>query len=266
MARAFDAPYDVAIVGAGASGCEAALRLARDGFDVLLVGHEGHDEVVGTKGEAPDRTTVVDSPADVVAAPEDTLLGELAPSLDVAADGTVGAWELHGAAKYRIEAEPRVHLLQSSIDAIRVRDGRAVGVETWEGVPRAARAVALCVGPFLRARLRIGQAEERAGRPGEMAYDELADDLAERGVVTVPARHGGGGDGRPAWTVRFERLADEAVEAFRVRSVQGLYAAGICRAGPMSYLHAAQEGQALARRIAADLGAADPSGPAAQFT
>ncbi|MPZ99578.1 MAG: 4-hydroxy-3-methylbut-2-enyl diphosphate reductase [Dehalococcoidia bacterium] len=40
-------------------------KAARDGFDVLLVGHEGHDEVVGTTGEAPERTRVVDSPADV---------------------------------------------------------------------------------------------------------------------------------------------------------------------------------------------------------
>ena len=42
-------------------------KAAKDGFDVLLVGHEGHDEVVGTKGEAPDRTTVVDTPDDVAA-------------------------------------------------------------------------------------------------------------------------------------------------------------------------------------------------------
>jgi len=44
-----------------------AKKASKDGFDVLLVGHEGHDEVVGTKGEAPDRTTVVDSPTDVAA-------------------------------------------------------------------------------------------------------------------------------------------------------------------------------------------------------
>jgi 4-hydroxy-3-methylbut-2-enyl diphosphate reductase len=44
-----------------------AKKAAKDGFDVLLVGHEGHDEVVGTRGEAPDRTTVVDTPEDVAA-------------------------------------------------------------------------------------------------------------------------------------------------------------------------------------------------------
>ena len=39
-----------------------ARRFAREGYEILLIGHEGHEEVVGTHGEAPDRTTVVDSP------------------------------------------------------------------------------------------------------------------------------------------------------------------------------------------------------------
>lgn len=42
-------------------------KAAKDGFDILLVGHEGHDEVEGTKGEAPERTRVVDRPVDVQA-------------------------------------------------------------------------------------------------------------------------------------------------------------------------------------------------------
>jgi 4-hydroxy-3-methylbut-2-en-1-yl diphosphate reductase len=41
-------------------------KAAKDGYQILLVGHEGHDEVEGTKGEAPERTRVVDTPEDVV--------------------------------------------------------------------------------------------------------------------------------------------------------------------------------------------------------
>jgi 4-hydroxy-3-methylbut-2-enyl diphosphate reductase len=44
-----------------------ARKAAKDGYDVVLIGHEDHEEVEGTRGEAPDRTTVVDSPADVAA-------------------------------------------------------------------------------------------------------------------------------------------------------------------------------------------------------
>jgi len=39
-----------------------AKRFARDDYDILLVGHEGHEEVVGTAGEAPDHVQVVDNP------------------------------------------------------------------------------------------------------------------------------------------------------------------------------------------------------------
>ncbi|MBO1756365.1 4-hydroxy-3-methylbut-2-enyl diphosphate reductase [Allobranchiibius sp. CTAmp26] len=39
-----------------------AVRFASDDFDILLIGHEGHEEVVGTAGEAPQHITLVQSP------------------------------------------------------------------------------------------------------------------------------------------------------------------------------------------------------------
>lgn len=39
-----------------------AIRYARQGYQILLVGHEDHQEVIGTKGEAPTATQVVESP------------------------------------------------------------------------------------------------------------------------------------------------------------------------------------------------------------
>jgi len=42
-----------------------AIRYARQGYKILLIGHAGHDEVVGTFGEAPDAITIVESAADV---------------------------------------------------------------------------------------------------------------------------------------------------------------------------------------------------------
>lgn len=46
-----------------------ALRYARQGYNILLIGHAGHDEVVGTVGEAPGAITIVESPEDVAALP-----------------------------------------------------------------------------------------------------------------------------------------------------------------------------------------------------
>jgi len=44
-----------------------AVRFARDGFTIVLVGHEGHDEVIGTMGEAPANMVLVEDVEDVQA-------------------------------------------------------------------------------------------------------------------------------------------------------------------------------------------------------
>ncbi|WP_024795352.1 4-hydroxy-3-methylbut-2-enyl diphosphate reductase [Tomitella biformata] len=44
---------------------QEAKRFARDDFDILLIGHDGHEEVEGTAGEAPDHVQVVNGPEDV---------------------------------------------------------------------------------------------------------------------------------------------------------------------------------------------------------
>ncbi len=42
-----------------------AIRFAKGGFTIVLIGHEGHDEVVGTMGEAPHAIALVESEQDV---------------------------------------------------------------------------------------------------------------------------------------------------------------------------------------------------------
>lgn len=42
-----------------------AIRFAKQGFMIVLIGHQGHDEVIGTMGEAPEAILLVESPEDV---------------------------------------------------------------------------------------------------------------------------------------------------------------------------------------------------------
>lgn len=42
-----------------------AIRYAKQGYQILLIGHADHQEVVGTRGEAPDAIQIVESPADI---------------------------------------------------------------------------------------------------------------------------------------------------------------------------------------------------------
>lgn len=44
---------------------QEAKRFARDDYDILLIGHVGHEEVEGTEGEAPQHIQVVEGPAQV---------------------------------------------------------------------------------------------------------------------------------------------------------------------------------------------------------
>ncbi len=46
---------------------QEAKRFARDDYDILLIGHEGHEEVEGTAGEAPEHVQLVDGPDSVAA-------------------------------------------------------------------------------------------------------------------------------------------------------------------------------------------------------
>ena len=46
-----------------------AIRFAKDGYTIILIGHEGHDEVVGTMGEVPHAILLVENATDVAALP-----------------------------------------------------------------------------------------------------------------------------------------------------------------------------------------------------
>jgi 4-hydroxy-3-methylbut-2-enyl diphosphate reductase len=42
-----------------------AIKFAQEGYKIILIGHEGHDEVLGTMGEAPENIILVENPEDV---------------------------------------------------------------------------------------------------------------------------------------------------------------------------------------------------------
>jgi len=46
-----------------------AVKYAREGYNIILIGHEGHDEVIGTMGEAPESITLVETPDEVANLP-----------------------------------------------------------------------------------------------------------------------------------------------------------------------------------------------------
>lgn len=225
-------------MGAGFAGSEAAIAASSEGLDVLLV------------------TTSLDTVYMLAHAryPLEPPSGTLMERLLQGTDGATERWSLHRKAKYALEGQSGIHLLQSNVTSLVVDEGRVVGVRTWEGVERSARATALCVGSFLHARLEQGRLQEAAGRLGEMAYDELYDDLVSHALTFDSLRleleeHG---EGLP-YRVDCKMLAPAELRGFRVERLPALYAAGVCAGGMTGYERSAARGLELGLQVAREL-------------
>ncbi|HVE13860.1 MAG TPA: FAD-dependent oxidoreductase, partial [Elusimicrobiota bacterium] len=185
--------YDVAVVGAGHAGCEAALAAARMGLKVLLL------------------TQNLDSVAQMSCNPSiggvgkgqmvrelDALGGQMAVNTDRAGLHFMTLNAGRGAAvrspraqcdkkayqllmKETVESQEGLDLRQDETAALWTEGGRVRGLETARGTRYAARAVVLTTGTFLRGAAHVGEHTFSAGRAGEAAAQGLSRSLVELG-------------------------------------------------------------------------------------
>ncbi len=203
-----DTVYDVAVIGAGHAGCEAAAAAARMGCRTVLftidldkVGHlscnpsiggpaKGHlvreiDALGGVIGRITDRTFI-----------QMRLLNEskgpAVQALRAQCDKRLYAQVM----KEYLEAQANLDLRQAMIERVvplaPTADPHAARfhIYTHTGRVVAARAVVLTSGTFLRGRAITGEAIWPAGRAGEAPAIALADDLASLGFPTVRLKTG----------------------------------------------------------------------------
>ena len=220
---------DVAVVGAGHAGCEAALACARLGLETAVFtvsvdsialmpcnpniggSSKGHlvrevDALGGEMGKVIDRTFIQSKMLNVSKGPA-------VHSLRAQADKA----EYSRAMRQVLENTEHLQIVQAEVAEILEEDQHVTGVRLYSGAIYHAKAVVLCTGTYLRARCIYGDVSMHTGPNGLQAANHLTDSLKNLGIemyrfkTGTPARI----DGRTIdYTKMEEQLGDARVVPF----------------------------------------------------
>lgn len=186
--------YDVAVIGAGHAGCEAALAAARLGLQTVIFtvsvesialmpcnpniggSSKGHlvreiDALGGEMGKVIDQTFIQSKMLN-------QSKGPAVHSLRAQADKN----RYSSTMRQVLESQERLEIKQAEIVKILVEDGKVVGVQTLSGGIYHCNAVILCTGTYLKARCVYGEVSENTGPNGLKAANYLTGSLKELGV------------------------------------------------------------------------------------
>ena len=194
--------YDVAVVGAGHAGCEAALACARLGMRTLMFSisleavanmpcnphiggsSKGHlvreiDALGGEMGKNIDKTFTQLRMLN-------TSKGPAVHSLRAQADRK----KYHEEMKHTLEKQENLYLKQAEITKIEVSDGKVTGIETNIGAKYDIKAVILSTGTYLKGKIFIGDISYESGPDGVFPANKLSKCLKDLGVKIVRFKTG----------------------------------------------------------------------------
>ena len=186
--------YDLAVVGAGHAGCEAALASARLGFKTVMFtvsvdsialmpcnpniggSSKGHlvrevDALGGEMGKVIDRTFIQSKMLN-------SSKGPAVHSLRAQADKA----DYSRAMRQVLEEQENLDIRQMEVTDILAEDGRVTGVQTYSGAIYRCRAVVLCTGTYLKARCIYGDISTYTGPNGLQSANYLTDSLKSLGI------------------------------------------------------------------------------------
>ena len=194
MREFFAGEFDIAVIGAGHAGIEAALAAARLGMETVCftinldaVGNMPCNPAVGGTGKGH------------LVRELDALGGEMAKAADKACiqyrmlnrGKGPAVWSLRAQAdrreyqkvmKHALERQPHLHVRQGEVVDIRAEDGRVTEVVLRTGAVFRVKAAILCTGTFLSGRTIVGECVEDSGPDGMHASTVLTDRLAALGL------------------------------------------------------------------------------------
>ena len=186
---------DVAVIGAGHAGIEAALAAARLGLETLCFTVD-----LDAVGNMPCNPAVGGTGKGHLVRELDALGGEMARAADRACiqyrvlnrGKGPAVWSLRAQADRReyqkimkrtLERQERLWVKQAEVvDVLTGEDGAVSGVRTATGAVYEARAVVVCTGTYLGGRTIVGEVQRTSGPDGQAAALPLAGSLRRLGV------------------------------------------------------------------------------------
>ncbi|MEO6040738.1 MAG: tRNA uridine-5-carboxymethylaminomethyl(34) synthesis enzyme MnmG [Croceibacterium sp.] len=212
--------FDVIVIGGGHAGCEAAAVAARMGartalvsFDLDMIGAMSCNPAIGGLGkghlvrEVDAFDGLIGRAADAAAIHYRMLnrsKGSAVWGPRVQADRSL----FKGAIQVALHAQPNLTFIEGEAASLKVLGGSVVGIEFADGTDLGSRAVILCTGTFLGARLFRGEETMDGGRVGEQAASRMASQLRELALPLARLKTGTPPrlDGR---TIDWARLAEQ---------------------------------------------------------
>ena len=185
---------DIAVVGAGHAGIEAALAAARLGLDVICFAVN-----LDSVGNMPCNPAIGGTGKGHLVRELDALGGEMARAADAACiqyrmlnlgkgpavhslRAQADRRRYQEVMKHTLEKQERLRLKQAEVVDLGVADGRVVSVTTRNGAVYACRAVVLATGTYLAGRTVVGEVLRDEGPDGLAAAYPLAERLRELGL------------------------------------------------------------------------------------
>lgn len=185
---------DAVVVGAGHAGCEAALALARLGFDTVIF-----TVSVDSIAMMPCNPNIGGSSKGHLVREIDALGGEMGKNIDATFIQSKMLNQSKGPAVHslraqadkknysqlmreKLEEHDNISVKQAEVTELIVEEGKITGIKTYTGAVYECSVCILCTGTYLKSRCITGEVSVQTGPNGLMSANYLSNSLTEHGI------------------------------------------------------------------------------------
>lgn len=187
--------YDVAVIGGGHAGAEAALASARLGMRTVMFSIS-----LDAIGNLPCNPSIGGTAKGHLVREVDALGGEMGKAADASfiqskmlnrgkgpavhsLRAQIDRKTYHREMKRRLEEQPNLQIKQAEITAVLTEGGRVCGVRTHTGMEYCVKAVIIASGTYLKGKILMGSYSRESGPDGMFPANELSQSLRDLGIT-----------------------------------------------------------------------------------